>query len=287
MSEVIKKGNKTFQHFETPEAVLAYLEQTPCTSVWKDAAVSEETGYEREEFTQTATRGEAIKLARYGWPEGRKHMTEAAYDIAQLSQARTVPSQQMDVAGQYPIAALAAAGDPMAMVTLAPVEERAGKTVRLLINVMYNHTIKTTQINRWGGAIASVVDQIEGRGDRSEITIVWANRVSGNDYLASVTIKQAEDPLDINQLAFWLAHPSSLRRIEFGLIETHAALFDDYRFGYGSCGEAPKEMRKEFDAYIKSANKGDYSTREKALETVTKGLIEQGVVLDTSEDKAA
>ena len=70
--------------------------------------VASSTAWEIDREFCGATREAAFDMARMGWPEGRRNMVEA------MAQARPsialAPAFMMDVAGAYPIAALAAAG---------------------------------------------------------------------------------------------------------------------------------------------------------------------------------
>jgi hypothetical protein len=86
---------------------IADAKRTPLNSNPSSRATS---GEFNGEWSGTKTFEEAVDLAINGWPEGRKRLM-TAMAAAQSAPAFT-PSLAMDVAGAYPIAALAEAPDP-------------------------------------------------------------------------------------------------------------------------------------------------------------------------------
>ena len=164
-----------------------------------------------------AGRAAAFDMARHGWPEGRANMVEA------MAQARPsvalAPAFVMDVAGAYPIPALAAAGDPCSMVMPDPIETAAKPIVRLAVNVWASCAYKPAEFTAYGAAVLSYVDAIEAGGFRVELTMLChckVDRGPSASYTASVIVKRAEDHLDIDRLTFCITHVAMLRRVFFG-----------------------------------------------------------------------
>lgn len=117
-----------------------------------------------------ATREEAVDMARNGWAEGRSHMVEA------MAQARPsialAPAFTMDVGGAYPIAAMAAAGDPCSMVSPDPVENAFKPIIRIAVNVWASCMYKAEEFTAYGAAVMSCIDAVECGGFRVELTML-------------------------------------------------------------------------------------------------------------------
>jgi hypothetical protein len=184
-----------------------------------EAKSSKREGRGEEEFSGTRTFDQALNLAEKGWPEGRaKLMTAMA--SAQSSPTFT-PAITMDVAGAYPIAALAAAGDPCSMVDLAPVEDRVRPIVRLLIQRAGSSAYDVNEFTSYGAAVMSYVEGLEGAGFRCEITLCFASDLkSDGDQCTTVLVKRAEEPIELDRMAFVMVHPAMFRRICFAVFET-------------------------------------------------------------------
>jgi hypothetical protein len=216
-------------HFESLGAFLKASQQPSLSS----ANSSKREGREGEEFTGVRTFADAIQMAERGWPEGRaKLMTAMA---AAQSTPSFTPSIVMDVAGAYPIAALAAAGDPCSMVDLAPVEDRVRPIVRLLIQRAGSSAYSTDEFMSYGAAIMSYVEGLEGAGFRCEITLCFASNLQddGENFVTAL-VKRAEEPIELDRMAFVMVHPAFFRRICFAVYEaTEGVSHVLNKHGYG------------------------------------------------------
>lgn len=217
-------------HFESLGDFLK-ASQKPSLS---DAKSSKRDGREAEEFAGTRTFADAIKMAERGWPEGRAKLMTA------MAAAQSTPSFTqsivMDVAGAYPIAALAAAGDPCSMVDLAPVEDRVRPVVRLLIQRAGSAAYSAEEFMSYGAAIMSYVEGLEGAGFRCEVTVCFASALmSDGDQCTTVLVKRAEEPIELDRMAFVMVHPAFFRRICFAVYETIPGLsqvLNAHGYGY-------------------------------------------------------
>lgn len=187
-------------------------------------------------WSGTQTFGDAIKLAREGWPEGRKNLMDAM--AAAQSQPSMPPSHTMEVAGAYPIAAIAAAGDPCSMVDLSPVEGRVRPIVRLVVCRNGSSAYGAAEFMNYGAAVLSYIEGLENAGFRVEIEMAFCGQYSrGNQsrHYIGVLIKRAEEPLEIDKLAFCLTHVAMFRRICFAVKESTPGVSEQlgYSYGYG------------------------------------------------------
>lgn len=189
-----------------PEGSFAYAHHT---------AVDDEP----RKFNGKVTHLQACNLAEYGWPEGRKFMSEVDFDIDQNARDFIVENEERiyDVSGAYPDVPRAIAGDPCCMVEITR-SDASTKIVPVLIDITTPWTTKAESIMRRGGAVVSWLDHLENKGWSTELTI----RFSGSSYgkpifCQQVVVKQAGEPFDTDRLLFIMAHPGGLRRLMFHL----------------------------------------------------------------------
>jgi hypothetical protein len=106
---------------------------------------------------------------------------------------------------------------------------------------------------RWKGAmVLALVDKLEAAGIRVQLDVMLiCSAIGRNDtWHISVAAKGANERLQIDSLAFLLAHPSSFRRVMFSYMETHA---EALRFGAGGFGGYgyPSDYKPEgYDLFV-------------------------------------
>lgn len=183
-----------------------------------NASSREESGPFGEKWSGTSTFAEAIDLAVNGWAEGCKRLMTAM--AAAQSAPSLTPALVMDVAGAYPIAALAAAGDPCSMVDLQPVEDRVRPIVRLVVQRGGSAAYDPEEFMNYGAAVLSYIEGLEAASFRVEIEVAFAANIPPVDHYLSVIVKRAEEPLEIDRLAYVLTHPAFFRRIGFAVKES-------------------------------------------------------------------
>lgn len=198
------------------------------------AKSSKREGRDEGEFSGTRNFEQAMGLAVKGWPEGRdKIMTAIA--TAQASPTFT-SALTMDVAGAYPIAALAAAGDPCSMVDLAPTEDRVRPIVRLVIQRGGSAAYEVDEFTNYGAAVLSYVEGLEAAGFRCEITLAFCSDFhESGDNVITVVVKRAEETMEFDRMAFVMTHPAFFRRICFAVMEGTEVLSDwlsRHSYGY-------------------------------------------------------
>lgn len=191
---------------------------------------------EREQFSGTASLPDALKLARNGWPKGRAQMVDGVRDAFRGRAAAGIgPGITYDVAGAVPCAPAAAAGDPMCMMDFQPEIRAARPIVRLLVPFVYSANVQHQTIINRGIAMLTLIDAIEAAGQRCEIDLIWVAGGDGSKDTATnvlrVCVKRPEEPLDLDRLAFAIAHPSFLRRIGFAFWDK--TIGGDARIGWG------------------------------------------------------
>jgi len=176
-----------------------------------------------ESFTKTASFDAAARLAITGWEDGRARMVRGVAAVASAPSIDRAPAMFFDVAGAYPVAALAAAGEPGCMVNFAPVSDRARPVIRIAVSGSVSYMYGADEIFAYGAALLGLVDSLESADFRVELTVIFPAKASGGEskLAMGVMIKRAEDGIDLDRAAFALAHASTLRRLVFGVMEAN------------------------------------------------------------------
>jgi hypothetical protein len=158
----------------------------------------------------------ALLLSVLGWPEGRAKIGEGLADLPQVERAQRYT--KYDVSGDRPDIQRMLAGDPMHMVS-RPKRRVEQPITTIVLNMAMNVNVSSTSCVNLGVAMASMIDAIENRGQRVELTVVHNSMLNSIEVCTGWGVKQARDPLDLDQLAFAIAHPASFRRIGFAMRE--------------------------------------------------------------------
>lgn len=203
------------------------------------ASSREESGAFGKGWSGTSTFQEAVDLAVNGWADGCKRLM-TAMAAAQSSPAMT-PALMMDVAGAYPIAALAAAGDPCSMVDLQPVEDRVRPIVRLVIQRGGSSAYEPEEFMNYGAAVLSYIEGLEAANFRVEIEVAFAANIPPVDHYLSVIVKRAEEPMELDRLAYVLTHPAFFRRIAFAVKESTPGVAEHLKAQAYGFSRSPRE----------------------------------------------
>lgn len=184
----------------------------------------------------------ALQLAKFGWHEGADRVH---YGLAALL-AYTgggVSPWRYDMAGDVPDVPRYLAGVPDCMKRRT--RQNGNKPiVHIMLNTALSGSADYEQIMNYGIAIAGLVDYLENHGRRVELDRVGI--VSDGGSLGGVwsmqgwKVKRAEEPLDLAATAFATAHPSSHRRLVWGMRERCPV------GGYGS----PQKLKPKHAAMI-------------------------------------
>lgn len=152
---------------------------------------------------------EIIKLARLGWPEGKKHMERFSAKITDRVQA-SLPQQSQfwDTSGLDFDMGMAINGEPECWYDFAPKEEM--KFIRIGVNGFFSAGVGNEVITMRGGAICALVDALEMMNYRVELDVIQAASDNGG-YASRVRIKNFSDALDIDRLAFVTTHRAMFR----------------------------------------------------------------------------
>jgi len=219
----------------------------------------------------------AHDLARYGWPEGRAMLRKAVASMPKAAlQDRVV---QWEVAGAYPDVARAVAGAPDCMLDDTPNEVRPTQSVRVIVSIATPWTTDLFEFVNRGAAILSAVEAAEASGHRVEVVV--EETVVGQDtgFSASIMLKSAGHPADRDSLAFFLIHPSALRRVFFALLETEPSLLHMCG-GYGRPAAQPVALRPLGSIYLSNFKTGEYASQQNSLGRIKDAFESVGCVVN-------
>lgn len=265
----IRRGKNRIDIAESMEDVISRAETE---SPWKMRKFSRDSCFTGQNI-QTASIGEAIGLARMGWPEGRDKLS-ANLDAAKfVNVSSNHKAEDLDVAGAYPIVPAFIAGAPDCMVSIGLSQSATKPIYRFIVNLALSCTVNGNVMARRGAAILSWVDRLESEGARCEV-VAFYSVSSETHYTLGFTIKRADEPLDLDRMAFALVNPSMTRRIIFGCYESIPE--DEGRSDYGVPSDnMPEEYRQGHSIYFKRllGGESEWSTPAKAVAAVEAAII--------------
>lgn len=257
---------------------------------WKKPLAAKEASKLRLNFTGTYSWEDALKLARNGWKEGRSKL------LSQLDAARfvqigaTVRAETLDVAGAYPLVPAAVAGDPMCMFAPGLEHAKTRPIFRFLVSFSVAAAVGKEAIINRGAAILSWIDRLENEGARCEVVFVGTTHMNDNKhqktrrYTLSFTAKRADEPLEIDRMAFIIAHPSMVRRLFFVCCELHHDI-EYFGGGYGYPADfAPPDLDMRHSIYFGCMKHGHaFTTIETAVAGVSAAIAKSQQLSDFSE----
>lgn len=254
-----------------------YLHDTD-TQFW-DHARHSITG--TRDFTGTSSLEEAFEMMENGWEEGTNKLSELVTNATQHYSGH-INQLEMNVAGYMPDVPRYLAGNPMCMYNRGT-NFQPKKQYEIIVQCGYAAHTKENQIFNYGTAVLKVVDDLETYGNRVRVTMVEHSKSGGLTQLNEITIKDFQDPVDLNQLAFAICHRSFLRRVCFGLTEswTDRAFGSAYSSGYGIAEHVTPDMfidgtqRILFKGLKDSAE--DFDSIPTAIARIQRDLVSNGV----------
>lgn len=210
--------------FKNKFEAVEFAESTP--SKWSEA--NRRSRLRTDDLLSNAkTWEEAVRLALFGWPEGRLRLVHKIVVPRREAYERR-PKRGVDFAGYVPDVPTFLGGDPQCMVSFEPRVRVKGRTFRIAVSSQIKAETSTSVVENWGAALLSIINQLENRGDRVEI--FWYSTSipcvvrkddghKGSPVGFSIKLKGLTESLNIDDLAFWMMHPAAQRRIQFGLKE--------------------------------------------------------------------
>lgn len=205
--------------------------------------------FSTESFSGTRDMAHAEELA-FNWREGVERINKVRARIALANQRNRKRAVSREVGPGVLSMGHYLSGHPQPYVCLEDDDRQAkgkGKVVRILVNIQASAMVDTETIERRGAAMLAAIDALEQSGRRVELTLVAAivgKRGGRSEYY--VTLKKAQQKLNLNSVAFAVAHPSMLRRFVFAAQEREDQAYRN-RFGISLTGGYGRPTNVESD----------------------------------------
>jgi hypothetical protein len=196
---------------------------------------------------------EAVVLARGGWPEGWQRM-KALRDAIFAKMASQIHRDvvQFRIAGGAVNVARFLTGRPdcfAARVRSTQVKElRSRKIVRMVVNVGARASVSADVFFARGAAAVTLIEALERAGVRVVVDMVTVATNGTGMVRLGTRLKEAGEVVQLDKLAFCLAHPALHRKLNFALRRKHVGWI-------GGSIDVPVEERG--DIYLDAANTTD------------------------------
>lgn len=214
--------------------VTEWLRTTPRTWRYKES----EDPYSRAmDWDLNAGWQASLDMSETGWYAGvhKIHTLMAALPPQERKKLYT----HWDTSGDYGDLNRALRGDPLPMASRR--KRRAASLVTtIVVNMSANCSVPAQDFVNLGVAFASVINTLENEGRRVELLVVHSSQCGNKNITHGWWVKKANHPLDLDQLAFAIAHPASFRRIGFAMRERSDPSVQCGHYGYTT--NLPKQM---------------------------------------------
>lgn len=278
---------KVYQRFTNVTDYLEYV-QSPCKMVGERASHRELT-YDHwgdDDWYGRVNWDEALKLAYDGWDEGVEKVERFTESLSTIISGR-IPLPEIAYGyegvdidyGRWHL------GLPDHAVSIVDssvlVESTSPKIVRIVINTCVSASQDADTLIMRGSAMAALALLLERHGKRVEVDVNGSN-VAGPGLETWIRVKEADYPLNLANLVFLLAHPSSFRRLMFSAWEhLPQQIRESMRItphgGYGRVGET----NDRGDIYLAGLESYWASSEAATLKWITEQLREQGVEVES------
>lgn len=229
----------------------------------------------------TSTWQEAVDLARSGWQEGVKRLSDlrdALMDDVGTLIPEPVPI--MDVAGEVVDVGAFVTGQPEHMVTWFDDDGRT-RQIHVVVNITASANKSKESMMMRGLLAAGLVDSLEHAGHRVRLDVVSSHGGS-RKYGMIAHLKRESEVLDLERVVFACAHPSMLRRIVFGVMESvpNKRARDDIGVGftYGYPSDEYKHLFPDGKPDIYIGNAQNASNMDEVKDQVVEYLRESGIL---------
>lgn len=178
---------------------------------------------------------EAAALVETGWKEGADKVSHWSGQLSGfLEAAKTIKSKaySYDLVGNYVDVGRYLSGEPECFGSDdQDGDQLASRVASIRLNNCVSGSLSGDSIVARGVAVLVAVDLIESLGTRCEVIVSQATNTNGRGGAAgseenthvecNVTVKRAGEPVDLDRLAYSVAHPAYFRRLGFRYCEVN------------------------------------------------------------------
>jgi len=226
------------------------------------------------DFTGTYTWDEAHTLLTHGWSEGRSKLADSTEFAKAVTRQGISEAWQHAPAGAFPNVPAYCAGIAECMMTPPGDEQRTAlPIVTIAVNIGAAHFTPTNVMINRGAAIVALIDSIEAQDQRVELICCTRSTLRHNKGPLDirVTVKRADEHVNLDRIAFTMAHPSMLRRMALRVMEF---TLPKREYGYGTPTDFDNDDFDHGTMYVphfpnnRSKQRNMYGTEEQAVQTV-------------------
>lgn len=197
---------------------------------------SRESSAERDEWAGGSFE-DAVHYATYGNPEYVKQLFDGV-SMMQHDVEEAASAYVRDVEGQFFDVADVMSGEPEHW--WREDSQPSRKVIRIWVSIVHSSSCSTSEIINRGAAIVALCDALQKDGCIVEVQCVWGSQFNprtrrGSGPVHQAVITPSNTPLDIDELAYLIANPTSNRRLAFAFLEKETKTADCG--GYGPIAE--------------------------------------------------
>lgn len=231
MKKYSKSGYDVYHYeFNTLHQFLTYIQTAPIN---RDVFYQIDSRMDNTEWAGTRNFEEAVDLCQKGWPEDFEKIVRMKKRIDEkLLLSITKPIQVRDVVGYNPSVPDYLIGNPFNMWNQTE-KQIPASFINIYLNIAYLHSIDRDSIFNRGIIVLSLVDALQEKGYTVRFKTFVCITKGEEIIFASFNLKGDGEKLNIKKTYFPLCHPSFLRRLVFGLIETTPVINRKWVNGYG------------------------------------------------------
>jgi hypothetical protein len=176
-------------------------------------------------FFWTDTYEEAESLLRTGWTDGVKQVANKRDGLnAFLDAAKAVKAAEFawDTTGDFWDIGRVLSGEPECAGSIFPTgEQQSARVASIRYNVCVSGSVDAKVIAARGIAVLVAVDLLESCGIRCEVIVAQGTDNHELDLNFNVVVKQPNEVVDPDRLAFTVGHPAFFRRFGFRFMELY------------------------------------------------------------------
>ena len=204
-------------------------------------------------FTGTDNYEQAEELLKYGDVETFKFIKEKQRELKIdkiIGNVINKPKTFNNIVGYQPNVPLYLNRVPTNMIDSKKIKTDF-KIINIYLDVCASARVEADEIRNAGTIYATVLDMLEKSGYRTNLYIGDVSELGNEKVMYALKIKTDREPLNLEKMAFPIAHPSMLRRIGFKYMEVCDSNQDFTYSGYGRPYTDENKIKDWFKKYLK------------------------------------
>lgn len=265
-------------NFKTPLQLLDYCAKNKPSYFSKHQRI--------DNFTVLENWDEVLDVIQNGWAIDRSDVANHIDLIIQNLGSLTWREEYINsTTGLFFDIGLVCQGKPECWFTTQETDEKVSgkKIIKIGFNVAVSSNVSIEAIIERGSAVLALIKLLEQMGRKVELIQYCSLSKNTYTFNGSLTLKTAEQNLDVTSLIFWLTCPDSYRRCWFRVMENvpYARRFGclEQKNGAESYGTPNTDFGKqESDIFISGIDSRSIWSRGRSIMWLRKTLQAQGLI---------